>query len=67
MYTASKGDFSLAPGELTFTASDTNQECLVVMATSDDIFEDDETFTVTLYTRTLSLVGSPYLEGAPLL
>ncbi len=51
MYTASLSDFSLASGELTFTASDssTNQECLVVIATSDDIFEDDETFTVTLH------------------
>ncbi|XP_064396279.1 uncharacterized protein LOC135343205 isoform X2 [Halichondria panicea] len=49
--TASLSDFSLASGELTFTASDssTNQECLVVIATSDDIFEDDETFTVTLH------------------
>ncbi len=50
MYTASEGDFSLAPGELTFTASDssTYQMCSVVTATSDIIFEDDETFTVTL-------------------
>ena len=31
-----------------FTLSSTNQECSVVTATSDDIFEDDETFTVTL-------------------
>ncbi len=31
-----------------FTPSSTNQECSVVTATSDDIFEDDETFTVTL-------------------
>ena len=31
-----------------FTTSNTNQECSVVSATSDDIFEDDETFTVTL-------------------
>ncbi|XP_064396216.1 uncharacterized protein LOC135343165 isoform X2 [Halichondria panicea] len=46
--TASLSDFSLASGELMFTPSSTNQECSVVMATSDDIFEDDETFTVTL-------------------
>ncbi len=38
-----------------FTASDssTNQECSNVNATSDDIFEDDETFTVTLNPNSL--------------
>ena len=53
--TDSAEDFTLAPGELTFTASDssTNQECSVVSATSDSIFEDDETFRVTLNPTTL--------------
>ncbi len=50
LYTASLSDFSIAQGALTFTASDlsTHQECSVVSATSDVIFEDDETFTVIL-------------------
>ncbi|XP_064407623.1 mucin-3A-like isoform X2 [Halichondria panicea] len=51
--TASSSDFSLAPGELTFTASDSTTPCSVVTATSDDIFEDDETFTVTLNPNSL--------------
>ncbi len=53
--TASAEDFTLVPGELTFTASDssTYQECSFVSITSDDIFEDDETFTLTLNPNTL--------------
>ncbi|XP_064396201.1 uncharacterized protein LOC135343155 [Halichondria panicea] len=51
--TASLSDFSLASGKLMFTTSNTNQECSVVTATSDDIFEDDETFTVTLNPNSL--------------
>ena len=44
----SPSDFTLDTTALTFPAESTDMQCASITITDDDVFEGDETFTVTI-------------------
>ena len=52
----SASDYTLVTTALTFPAESTDMQCADITITDDDVFEGDETFTVTIDVATFDVM-----------
>ena len=54
----SPSDYTLDTTTLTFPAESTDMQCADITITDDDVFEGDETFTVTITVDTAGVIAT---------